>query len=342
MVCNEIALAWSGSNIGYHANVYIEGLQPKPADVQFSAEWGLKDRYTSRPHRAWGMHDPEAVTDEIMRRAGNPDILGLEQMLDTARGTFGRLKEDALSILTIACGDRKDTFLDGKLGELERLNAPTLSSIRRGLLPSGQIWSRDTLALTQGLTLAPHQMVSSLRLYAVTLERAIDRLEQDTRASASHLRRLERRGKRASLVGTNVFIGHGRSAIWRELKDFVEDRLGLPVDEFNSVPVAGISTTARLAEMLDAAAIAFLIMTAEDEHADDRLYARQNVVHEVGLFQGRLGFTRAIVLLEEGCEDFSNIHGLGQVRFPGGNIAAAFENVRAILEREGLVTPSGP
>jgi len=51
--------------------------------------------------------------------------------------------------------------------------------------------------------------------------------------------------------------------------------------------------------MLDAAAFAFLILTAEDEQADGRLYARMNVVHEAGLFQGRLGFARAIVLLED-------------------------------------------
>ena len=102
------------------------------------------------------------------------------------------------------------------------------------------------------------------------------------------------------MVGTNVFIGHGSSKLWRKLKDFIEHRLGLPVDEFNSVPVAGISTTARLSELLGAAAFAFLIMTAEDEQADGKIRARENVVHEVGLFQGRLGFTRAIVLLEEG------------------------------------------
>ena len=60
-------------------------------------------------------------------------------------------------------------------------------------------------------------------------------------------------------------------------------------------------------------------------------------MHEVGLFQGKLGFSRAIVLLEEGCEEFSNIHGLGQIRFPKGNIAAKFEDIRAVLEREELV-----
>lgn len=135
----------------------------------------------------------------------------------------------------------------------------------------------------------------------------------------------------------NVFIGHGRSLIWRELKDFIEDRLRLPVDEFNRVPVAGVTNITRLAEMLDAAAIAFLIMTGEDEQPEGELRARMNVVHEAGLFQGRLGFTRAIVVLEEGCEVFSNIEGLGQIRFPKGKIKAAFEEIRQVLEREGVI-----
>ena len=104
--------------------------------------------------------------------------------------------------------------------------------------------------------------------------------------------------------GSNVFVGHGKSALWREIKDFMTDRLGLPVDEFNRVPVAGITNVDRLKQMLDQAAIAFLVMTAEDEQADGAIRARQNVIHEVGLFQGRLGFTKAIVILEEGCEEF--------------------------------------
>ena len=79
-------------------------------------------------------------------------------------------------------------------------------------------------------------------------------------------------------------------------------------------------------------------MTAEDERIDGVMQARMNVIHEVGLFQGRLGFTNAIVLLEEGCEEFSNIAGLGQIRFPAGRISAAFEEVRRVMEREGLVS----
>ena len=108
-------------------------------------------------------------------------------------------------------------------------------------------------------------------------------------------------------TGTKIFIGHGHSSNWRELNDFISEGLKLPYDEFNRVPVAGITNVARLATMLNQARIAFLVMTAEDEQAGGALRARENVVHEAGLFQGKLGFEKAIILLEEGCEEFSNI-----------------------------------
>lgn len=103
-----------------------------------------------------------------------------------------------------------------------------------------------------------------------------------------------------------IFIGHGRSHVWRELKDFIVDRLELEYEEFNRISPAGRATSDRLKEMLEVSRIAFLVMTGGDEHADNLLHARENVIHEVGLFQGRLGFERAIILLEKGCEDFSN------------------------------------
>ena len=89
--------------------------------------------------------------------------------------------------------------------------------------------------------------------------------------------------------------------------------------------------------MLDEAAVALLVMTAEDEQRDGSVRARMNVIHEAGLFQGKLGFTKAIIVLEEGCDEFSNIQGLGQIRFPTGNIRAAFEEIRLVLEREGVI-----
>ena len=46
-----------------------------------------------------------------------------------------------------------------------------------------------------------------------------------------------------------------------------------------------------------------------------------------GLFQGRLGFKRAIILLEEGCSKFSNIDGLTFINFPRGKVEVATEEI---------------
>ena len=199
------------------------------------------------------------------------------------------------------------------------------------------VQTRDAIAIYQGLQAAPHQeilaIVGAIRSPADVLRRT----SRIARKAGTHLARLERLKGKVLMQGNNIFIGHGGSDAWRDLKEFIRDRLHLSFDEFNRVPTAGISNTTRLSEMLDSAAIAFIILTAEDEQTDGTLRARMNVIHEAGLFQGRLGFKRAIILLEDGCEAFSNIDGLGQIRFPKGNIGATFEEIRRVLEREEII-----
>ena len=143
--------------------------------------------------------------------------------------------------------------------------------------------------------------------------------------------------EQAKVAGTKIFIGHGGSKVWHRLRDWLEAK-NLPWDEFNREPTAGVPTTDRLGVMLDESAIALLVLTAEDQYADGTKRARENVVHEVGLFQGRLGFRKAIVLLEEGCNEFSNITGLGQIRFSTGKIEEVFDQLDAVLVREGVVS----
>ena len=182
-----------------------------------------------------------------------------------------------------------------------------------------------------------------MRVFGVTFRRSdIERMRpmrtvEHTPSQALVPAKELEKGQRMAAAGKTVFIGHGRSPAWRELKDFFQERLHLTVDEFNSVPTAGVPTAVRLAEMLDNAAFAFLILTAEDEQSNGAVHARLNVVHETGLFQGKLGFKKAIILLEDGCEEFSNIDGLGQIRFPKGNVSAKFEEIRHVLERESII-----
>lgn len=131
-----------------------------------------------------------------------------------------------------------------------------------------------------------------------------------------------------------VFIGHGRSQAWRDLKDHLHDHHGFDVEAYEIGARAGHAIRDILEDMLNRSAFALLVLTAEDESADGQKRARQNVVHELGLFQGRLGFSRAIVLLEDGAEEFSNIHGIHQIRFRAGAIRETFGDVLATLRRE--------
>lgn len=131
-----------------------------------------------------------------------------------------------------------------------------------------------------------------------------------------------------------VFIGHGHSGLWRDLKDHLHEKHGVIVQAYETAARAGHTIRDILSDLADASDFALLVLTAEDESADGSIRARQNVIHETGLFQGRLGFNKAIVLMEEGVDEFSNLAGIQQIRFAKGNIKETYGEVIATLRRE--------
>jgi len=335
---NEVGKAWSGSWLGYHSRVYYEDFGEPPARARFSQEWGLMETFTRYTVGKWVEYTFQNVVNVINHLAGNPDVAQQEKEAAKAQEFFEEAKYTILScfsrISELTANDKFIEDLREKVDKQKTLCANDFISYCR---PSGSFMSRDTTAVGQGLKTPPHvSVLANVHALRQPLT-ACGTLGKIARRLASHLRNQERKTVRDQRVGNNVFIGHGSSPVWKDLKNFIQDRLHLPWDEFNRVPVAGFSNIERLSEMLDQAAIAFLIMTAEDEQVDGKLHARMNVVHESGLFQGKLGFEKGIILIENGCEDFSNIHGLGQIRFPKGNISAVFEEIRRVLEREGLI-----
>lgn len=336
---DQIAGSFSGSWLGYHSEVYYENFKSPPAEAIFSSEWGLKGEswLDLGSIGNWTKYDRETIRRQLARVSENADIDEIKGLASQAKSQFENFKSEIISILTSVDLVKSDSFLLKLKDDVEKCRWLSESNIISQYRPNGQIIARDSLAMSQGIVTPVHIIELAELLHLKTIFDACLELGNLTKKAASHIKRLSKKAKSQDMVGTNVFIGHGRSLLWRELKDFVNDRLSLPWDEFNRVPVAGVTNIARLSEMLESAAIAFLIMTAEDETSEGSYRARMNVIHEAGMFQGRLGFSKAIVLLEEGCEEFSNIQGLGQIRFPKGNIKAAFEEIRQVLEREGLV-----
>jgi len=131
-----------------------------------------------------------------------------------------------------------------------------------------------------------------------------------------------------------VFIGHGRSSQWRDLKDHLQEKHGYRVEAYETGARAGHTIRDILEDMVRTSSFATLVLTAEDGQTDGQYRARQNVIHEAGLFQGHLGFARAIMLLEEGVEEFSNVQGVQYIRFSKSNIKETFGEVLATLRRE--------
>jgi predicted nucleotide-binding protein len=131
----------------------------------------------------------------------------------------------------------------------------------------------------------------------------------------------------SSLTVFNLFLD-------TSLKDHLHEQHGYQVEAYEIGARAGHTIRDILEDMLNNSSFAILVLTGEDKDDTGELRARQNVIHELGLFQGHLGFSKAIVLLEENTQEFSNIHGIQQIRYSRNAIRETFGDVLATLRRE--------
>jgi predicted nucleotide-binding protein len=91
---------------------------------------------------------------------------------------------------------------------------------------------------------------------------------------------------------------------WRDLKDHLQDLHGYEVIAYEVGVRAGLSIKEILEEMLTKSSFALLVLTGEDLDAEGRFHARENVIHELGLFQGGLGFRKASFYWKKECKNF--------------------------------------
>ena len=129
-----------------------------------------------------------------------------------------------------------------------------------------------------------------------------------------------------------IFIGHGRTVDWRDLKDHLHEKHGIQVEAYETGSREGHAIRDILQDMLDRSTLAILVHTPEDELLNGTFNSRPNVIHETGLFQGKLGFSSAVVLLKDGTTEFSNLAGIQQIRY--SDIRQTFGDVLAWIRRE--------
>lgn len=166
-----------------------------------------------------------------------------------------------------------------------------------------------------------------------------DPVAQALATPAAHSNAAKDSDSHTHALGKGVaFIAHGRSPLYLEVFHYIKDELKLEPVAFETEDHTSEQITEILNQYLDRATVAIIVMTGEIKTLENRLHARQNVVHEAGLFQAKLGFDRVALLKENGVESFSNVQGLVYIPFDPTDISGCFYRLRRFLVRHKLVT----
>ena len=138
---------------------------------------------------------------------------------------------------------------------------------------------------------------------------------------------------------SKIFISHGHNENVRmKLKQFLQERLSLEPIVLQDEPDLGMTIVEKLERYGSNCSFALIVLTSDDVTIEGGKRARQNVIHELGFFHGKLGRDRVLLLKQQGVELFTNISGVIYKEFNGNDIEKIFDDIRAAIER-GAVSP---
>ena len=116
-------------------------------------EWGFISSFAGGTRGAWREYRHEAVLEHIFDRAGNPEMRPLEEAAAQARA---RIEESRTTLESIASLAGADAYLDSLMEKTKAATPLTISDGVKAQTPRGDFISRDMVALSQGIRLAPH------------------------------------------------------------------------------------------------------------------------------------------------------------------------------------------
>lgn len=134
-------------------------------------------------------------------------------------------------------------------------------------------------------------------------------------------------------VSGKVFISYGHNELLKlKLKEFIRERLKREIVILDELPNSGLTVVEKLEKASTYCNCAIILLTRDDEVVDGGRRARQNVIHEIGFFQGKYGRNRVILICEKGVDIFSNISGIMRIEFEADHFEAVYDSIRRELE----------
>ncbi|CAM3740561.1 CD-NTase-associated protein 12/Pycsar effector protein TIR domain-containing protein [Deinococcus saxicola] len=193
---------------------------------------------------------------------------------------------------------------------------PDLMSIFSDTIPEVKVSKRDSISsyeYSEGIRefeFTPENIVSIYKTEISTLVESITNLKSQNILMSTRERR--------------VFISHGRSEDWRKVENYIFKTLEIPTLELAQQSNKGRTIFQKLIDESDQCSYAVIIMTGDDLTTDEQLRARENVIHEIGYFQGKYGPSRVCLLHEESVNIPTNLQGIVYIPFPKDYIEVAF------------------
>ncbi len=157
-----VARAWSRSWIGYQSHVYYKDLQtPKPRD-HFSSEWGFEEAFSNPTSSNWIEVEHDFIVKSVEKISVNPDLMPLRTRSAEISKIFSTYQSELLALLTLDLESTKSSIIEELRDKVKNVKAfYTADEIASTQLPQGQVLTRDSLALSQGLQVPPHIIISS-------------------------------------------------------------------------------------------------------------------------------------------------------------------------------------
>lgn len=144
--------------------------------------------------------------------------------------------------------------------------------------------------------------------------------------------------ERSNLRDFKIFIGHGHNMLWARLALYLLEELNIKSEYYESECRTGISIDETIDCFSKDSDIKFAILTLmkEDVTIDGHERARQNVIHELGIFRDKLGSKKVAIILEKGLEKPSNIDGIEYIEY-SGDVCSVLFKLEKMLKREKLI-----
>ena len=130
-----------------------------------------------------------------------------------------------------------------------------------------------------------------------------------------------------------VFLSHGHDELsLLKIRNYIKVILKHDVIVLKEMPDNGLTIIEKLEAYSKDCDFAIILISCDDFKDTNFPRARQNVIHELGFFHGKIGRKKVLLCKEEGVELFSNISGLIYKEFNKNNIEYIFNDLKTAID----------